>query len=620
MRGGDFKMGKTYDIIAVGAGHAGAEAALAGARMGLSVLLVTFTKNRIGCLSCNPAVGGVGKGHMVKEVDALGGEMGKAADAAGIQFRILNASKGPAVRSSRAQVDRDKYADYMQNVLKRQPGMEILEGEVTGIIVEGGEVRGIELGGEGNILGKTVILTPGTFLNGTIYIGSEKISGGRIEEKKSSRMLSDSLKKNGFEMLRFKTGTCARLDGRTIDFGRMRIQHGDRPPVPFSFSTEKIETEQVPCYVTYTNEKTHAIIRNNLGRSPLFTGIITGTGVRYCPSLEDKIVKFPHHTRHHVFLEPEGLETSVYYPNGISTSLPVDVQDEFIHTIEGLEDVKIERYGYGIEHDVVEPTQLYPSLETKKIKNLFLAGQINGTTGYEEAAAQGLMAGINASLRVKGKKPLIIDRATGYTGVLIDDLTTKGTMEPYRMFTSRVEYRLLLREDNADIRLRETSYKIGLLRRDAWEKTRIKKEKIHELIHMLKSEKIAVENGKISFFEHLSKPDVKIKELVSPAGYPEEVLKEAEIEAKYAPYIEKMLAEIKEFKNLEKIKIPADIDYNKIAGLSLEIREKLSKFNPLTMGQASRISGITPAAVAILIVHFRKTHKKQPVPGRVLPK
>lgn len=603
-------MEKTYDIIVVGAGHAGAEASLAGARMGLSVLLVTFTKNKIGWLSCNPAIGGVGKGQLVKEVDALGGEMGKSADAAGIQFRILNASKGAAVQSSRTQVDRDKYALYMQNVLKQQPGMEILEGEVTGLIVEGGAVKGIELAGEGKIRGKTVILTPGTFLNGTIYIGSEKISGGRIEEKKSGVMLSTSLKKLGFEILRFKTGTCARLDGKTINFCSMRTQYGDNPPAPFSFSTKSIETEQVPCYVTYTNEKTHAIIRKNLDRSPLFTGIITGTGVRYCPSLEDKIVKFPHHSRHHVFLEPEGLETTVYYPNGISTSLPTDVQDEFIHTIEGLENVKIERYGYGIEHDVVEPTQLYPSLETKKIKNLFLAGQINGTTGYEEAAAQGLMAGINASLKVKGKTPLVLDRTTAYIGVLIDDLTTKGTKEPYRMFTSRVEYRLMLREDNADLRLRETGYKIGLTGKEAWEKTKIKKEKIDELIERLRSEKISVENGKITLFEYLSRPGVGIKKLDSAADYPAEVLNEAEIEAKYAPYIEKMLAEIREFKNLEKIKIPADIDYNKIAGLSLEIREKLSKFKPVTLGQAGRISGITPAAVTILIVYFKRIHEK----------
>lgn len=604
-------MGKIYDIIVVGAGHAGAEASLAGARIGLSVLLVTFTKDKIGCLSCNPAIGGVGKGQLVKEIDALGGEMGKAADAAGIQFRILNASKGPAVWSSRAQVDRDKYAAHMHNILVRQKGLEIIEGEVSRLTVEETAVKGIELANKDKIQGRTVILTPGTFLNGTMYTGSEKIYGGRVEEKKSSMMLSCSLKKLGFEILRFKTGTCARLNGRTIDFGRMRTQHGDNPPVPFSFSTEKIVTEQVPCYVTYTNEKTHAVIRNNLGRSPLFTGIITGTGVRYCPSLEDKIVKFPHHNRHHVFLEPEGLDTDTFYPNGISTSLPVDVQDEFIHTIEGMENVKIERYGYGIEHDVVEPTQLYPWLETKKIKNLFLAGQINGTTGYEEAAAQGLMAGINAALRVHGKKPLVLDRATGYTGVLLDDLTTKGTREPYRMFTSRVEYRLMIREDNADIRLREISYKTGLADSGAWEKTKIKKEKIDELIRRLKNEKIAVENGKISLFEHLSKPDVRIKELVPDKCYTEDVLKESEIEAKYAPYIQKMLSEVKEFKNLEKIKIPAVTDYGKIQGLSLETREKLSSFRPVTLGQAGRISGITPAAVAILIVYLKKTYKKK---------
>lgn len=597
---------ETYDIIVVGAGHAGVEASLAGARMGLSVLLVTFAKNRIGYMSCNPAVGGVGKGQLVKELDALGGEMGKVTDAAGIQFRILNSSKGPAVWSSRAQVDREKYARCIQDIIDGQNGIEIIEGEATSLNVENNKVTGIELDGKEKISGKTVILTPGTFLNGTIYIGKEQFAAGRIEEQKSSELLSICLKKLGFEILRFKTGTCARLDGKTIDFSKLKAQYGDNPPVPFSFSTEKIEIEQMPCYITYTNDKTHDIIRKNLDRSPLFTGAITGTGVRYCPSIEDKIVKFPHHNRHHVFLEPEGLATTLYYPNGISTSLPVDVQDEFIRTIEGLGNVKIERYGYGIEHDVVEPTQLYPTLETKKIENLFLAGQINGTTGYEEAAAQGLLAGINASLKIKNKMPLILDRTTGYIGVLIDDLTTKGTKEPYRMFTSRVEYRLMLREGNADIRLRETGYKTGLVSKEEWEKTRAKKENIDKLLLELKNRKIPVENGKITLFEYLKKPGAKIKELDLSTCYPEDVLRETETEVKYTPYVERMLSEIKEFKNLEKIKIPKDIDYGRIPGLSLEIREKLSTFRPLTLGQAGRISGITPAAIAILIVHLKR--------------
>ncbi|MCM8830437.1 MAG: tRNA uridine-5-carboxymethylaminomethyl(34) synthesis enzyme MnmG, partial [Candidatus Omnitrophica bacterium] len=516
---------KNYDIIVVGGGHSGIEASLAGARMGLSVLLITFTKDKIGYMSCNPAVGGVGKGQLVKEIDALGGEMAKATDSTGIQFRVLNSSKGPAVWSSRVQVDRKRYSLYMQEVIKRERNIEVIEGEVTDLIVEGNKIKGVEIDGE-KVSGKSVILAPGTFLNGTIYIGMETISGGRIEETKASKKLSDCLKRHGFEMLRFKTGTCARLDGKTINFNKLKSQYGDEPPVPFSFSTEKIEIQQVPCYITYTNEETHRVIRENLNRSPLFTGMITGTGVRYCPSLEDKVVKFPHHTRHHIFLEPEGLDTDIYYPNGISTSLPVDVQERFIHTIEGLEDVKIERYGYGIEHDVVEPRQLYPTLETKKIEGLFLAGQINGTTGYEEAAAQGLIAGINASLKVKNQPPFILDRASAYIGVLIDDLTIKGTNEPYRMFTSRVEYRLLLREDNADIRLRESGYKLGLVSTAEWEKTLCKKRKIEDLIHRLKKEKITFENGKITLFKYLTKPGINIKSLIPEDGYPEDVMKE----------------------------------------------------------------------------------------------
>ncbi len=597
-------------MIVVGGGNAGIEASLAGARMGLSVLLVTFAKDKIGYMSCNPSIGGVGKGQLVKELDALGGEMGKGTDATGIQFRMLNSSKGPAVWSSRAQIDRVRYAEHIQDVINRQTGLKVIEGEATGLIVKNNTVTGIELNSEEEISGKTVVLTPGTFLNGTIYIGKAQFPAGRIEEKRASKLLSDSLKELGFEILRFKTGTCARLDGTTINFSKLKAQYGDNPPRPFSFSTEKIDIEQVPCYITYTNEKTHKIIRDNLNNAPLFDGTITGTGVRYCPSLEDKVVKFPHHTRHHVFLEPEGTNTNLYYPNGISTSFSEEVQNDFIHTIKGLENVRIERYGYGIEHDVVEPTQIYPTLETKKIKNFFLAGQINGTTGYEEAAVQGLMAGINASLRVKKQMLLILDRTTSYTGVLIDDLTTKGTQEPYRMFTSRVEYRLMLRESNADIRLRETGYKIGLVGKEEWEKTRAKKEKIDRLTEELKSSKIPVENGKITLFEYLRKPGIRIKELDIGSDHPEEVLQEVETEAKYAPYVERMLSEIKEFKNLERIKIPENIDYDKIPGLSLEIREKLSAFRPLTLGQAGRISGVTPAALTILIVHL-KTKERQ---------
>jgi len=496
-----------YDVIVIGGGHAGIESALACKKMGIDVLLITFDKEKIGYMSCNPAIGGVGKGQLVKEIDALGGEMAKATDKTGIQFRILNSSKGPAVWSSRAQVDRKKYNEYMKN--KILENVEVVEAEVTDLIIENKIVKGVEINNEKIIESKCVIIATGTFLNGLIHIGLKSFPGGRIEEKKVSIKLAEKLKEIGFEILRFKTGTCARLDGNSIDFSVLIPQYGDNPPRPFSFSTEKLEIEQKPCYITYTNEKTHKIIKENLDRSPLFTGKIKGTGVRYCPSIEDKVVKFPHHQRHHVFLEPEGRDINIYYPNGISTSLPIDVQDEFIHTIKGLENVKILRYGYGIEHDVVNPLQIYPTLETKIVGNLFLAGQINGTTGYEEAASQGLIAGINASLKVKNEKPLILDRTKSYIGVLIDDLTTKGTNEPYRMFTSRVEYRLMIREDNADIRLREIGYKLGLVSKEEWEKTREKIENIEKLKKILKSKSILVEGKKITLFEYIRRPGIK---------------------------------------------------------------------------------------------------------------
>jgi len=603
-------MGK-FDVIVIGGGHAGIEASLTSSRMGLSTALITFTKSKIGFMSCNPAVGGVGKGQIVKEVDALGGQIAKTTDKTGIQFRILNRSKGPAVWSSRAQVDRIQYNREMIKTVENEENLEIIEGEASKFLIKNNTVYGVEIDGEYKIEGKTVILAAGTFLNGLIHIGLENFPAGRIEEKRVSKKLSEQLKKLGFKILRFKTGTCARLDGNTINYDGLRRQDGDQPPVPFSFSTEKIEVEQIPCYITYTNEKTHQIIRKNLDRSPLFTGVIKGTGVRYCPSLEDKVVKFPHHQRHHVFLEPEGRNTSLIYPNGISTSLPIDVQDEFIRTIPGLENVKIVRYGYGIEHDVIDPTQIYPTLETKLIENLFFAGQINGTTGYEEAAGQGLIAGINASLKVKGKQLLTLDRTTSYIGVLIDDLTTKGTNEPYRMFTSRVEYRLLLREDNADLRLRDIGYKVGLVSKEEWEKTKEKKEKMKELMRKLKTKKIKIEGKTITLFEYLRRPEIKITSFKDFKNYPEEVLFETEVEVKYSPYIKRQLAEIREFKNLERIKIPSDIDYNKIPGLSLEIKEKLSKFKPLNLGQASRISGITPSAISILMVYLKKLQSSE---------
>lgn len=618
---------KNYNVIVVGGGHAGCEASLASARMGCNTLLITFHIDKIGYMSCNPAVGGVGKGQLVKEVDALGGEMGKATDSCGIQFRILNASKGPAVQSSRAQVDSKKYCLYMKETVINQKNLEVCEAEVTKIITKNSVVTGVEINSEETIIAKTVIITPGTFLNGLIHIGMDSFSGGRIEEKQASSKLSGSLRDLGFKILRFKTGTCARLDGKTIDFSGLRIQRGDNPPRPFSFSTNGFKIKQVPCYVTYTNENTHEVIRKNLDRSPLFSGKITGTGVRYCPSLEDKVVKFSHHDRHQIFLEPEGRDTDLYYPNGLSTSLPKDVQEEFIHSVPGLENVRINRFGYGIEHDAIDSTQLYPTMEAKHIKNLYMAGQINGTTGYEEAAAQGLIAGINAALRVriKGKEPLILDRTTSYIGVLLDDLTTKGTNEPYRMFTSRVEHRLVIREDNADLRLGEIGYKVGLVSKETYRKIEEKQSSIKDGLRYLKTKKLKPTKSLnerllkfdinyvskvITLEEFLRRPQVTIAKMkglgLIDIALPKDVINQIELDIKYHGYMKKELTRIKRFKNIERIKIPLDLDYSKVHGLSKEIMQKLDDIRPLSLGQASRISGITPVAVSILMVYLKK--------------
>jgi tRNA uridine 5-carboxymethylaminomethyl modification enzyme len=614
-----------YDVIVIGAGHAGIEASLACARMGVKTLMLTLDINSIGRMSCNPAIGGVGKGQLVKDLDALGGAMGVAADACAIQFRILNSSRGAAVQSSRAQIDMRKYSRYMQKRLKSQKNLVIKEAEAHKLMVEEGKVSGV-ITDKGPIRAECVVICPGTFLDGLIHVGLKHFSGGRINEP-ACRLLADNLKELGFNLLRFKTGTCPRLDKNTISYSQLIRQDGDVIPKPFSFSTKNTKRKQIPCYITYTNMKTHEIIRNNLNRSPLYSGIIKATGVRYCPSIEDKIVKFAEKERHQVFLEPEGLGVNDIYPNGVSTSLPEDVQLELLHSIPGLEIAKVIRFGYGIEHTVVEPTQLYPTLETKAIRNLYLAGQINGTTGYEEAAAQGLVAGINAALRIKNKGPFILDRASSYIGVLIDDLTTKGTMEPYRMFTSRVEYRLIIREDNADLRLAKLGFDLGLVNKNDYHRTEKKIKGIKDGLIFLKKTRVKPNkwvNAKlarlncaplkraVTLEELLKRPQISIKDLnilhKLKLGIGESAWQQVEIEVKYAGFIQRQSKDVERFKHLEKIRLPLDFDYSSLSGISREIREKLAKFKPLNLGQATRISGVTPVAISLLMVYLRKAN------------